>query len=187
MEHAIYLVSGIPGAGKTTVSRLLAQRFERGVHVESDDLQKMIVAGGFWPDGQPSFAGGANVDWGTEEEGQRQLRLRCRNACLLADSFFAAGFTPVVDDVIIGERLQHFLDDLRSQPVLFVLLTPRLDVVSQRDASRPDKHVFHKWSYLDEAMRNETPRTGLWLDSSEMTPEETVDEILRRAGEAQIE
>ncbi|MDF2650882.1 MAG: hypothetical protein K0Q73_6687, partial [Paenibacillus sp.] len=27
---------------------------------------------------------------------------------------------------------------------------------------------------------NETPRIGMWLDSSELTPEETVNEIITR-------
>ena len=36
-------------------------------------------------------------------------------------------------------------------------------------------------------MREETPRVGLWLDSSELTAEQTVDEILARAwDEAQL-
>jgi len=33
---------------------------------------------------------------------------------------------------------------------------------------------------LDRALRTETPRIGLWLDTSAQTPEETVDEIIRR-------
>ncbi|WP_018349465.1 zeta toxin family protein [Longispora albida] len=32
-----------------------------------------------------------------------------------------------------------------------------------------------------------TPRIGLWLDSSEQTPEQTADEILARLAEAAIE
>jgi len=33
---------------------------------------------------------------------------------------------------------------------------------------------------LDDSLRTETPRIGLWLDSSEQTPDETAAGILRR-------
>ena len=105
---------------------------------------------------------------------------------MLADSFFEAGFTPVVDDVVIGSRLAEFRSDLRNRPLLFVMLAPSADVVRQRDAQRAEKQVFDTWGHLDEAMRRETPKVGLWLDSSGMTAEETVEEILRRVEEAQI-
>ena len=167
MQRAIYIVSGIPGAGKTTVARLLAERFERGVHIEADTLQRMIMTGGLWPSEPP------------EGEALAQLRLRGRHACMLADSFFEAGFTPVIDDVVIGSRLEEFRSHIHNRPLLFVLLTPSLEVVKQRDGGRPDKHVFEKWGHLDEAMRRETPEAGLWIDSSHLTASETVDEILR--------
>ena len=76
MERAIYIVSGIPGAGKTTVSGLLARRFKRGVHIEADLVQQMIVAGGVWP------------EWEPREKAMRQFQLRRRNVRMLADSFF---------------------------------------------------------------------------------------------------
>jgi hypothetical protein len=39
---------------------------------------------------------------------------------------------------------------------------------------------------LDRALREETPRLGLWLDTSELTLTETVEEILGRADESAI-
>ena len=44
----IIVVTGIQAAGKSTVARMLAQRFGRGVHIEADVLQQMIVSGGEW-------------------------------------------------------------------------------------------------------------------------------------------
>jgi hypothetical protein len=44
------------------------------------------------------------------------------------------------------------------------------------------------WSIrdFDHKVRTETPHIGLWLDSSQQTPDETVDEIVARLPEARI-
>ncbi len=116
----------------------------------------------------------------------RQLRLWAKNAIMLAVSFLEAGFTPVIDDVVIGPRLDDFIQELRGHRVRFVLLTPRIDVVQQRDASRAEKHIFEIWGHLDSELREGTRKIGLWLDSSEMTAEQTVDAILANADAATL-
>jgi cytidylate kinase len=40
---SLTIVSGSPGAGKTTISKLLAERAPRGVHIESDEFYYDIV------------------------------------------------------------------------------------------------------------------------------------------------
>ncbi len=172
MERAIYLVSGLPGMGKSTVSYLLAKRFERGVHIEANLVQQMIVAGGVWP------------EWEPREEAMQQFQLRRRNVSMLADSFFGAEFTPVIDDIVIGSHIDEYFSNVRSRPLLFVMLVPRPEVIRAREASR-GKQMFDKWAHLDDVARNPSP-FGLWIDSSEQTAEETVDEIVRRAEEAVV-
>lgn len=168
-QPAVLVVSGIPGVGKSTVAGIIARQLPRSAHVEAETLQRFIVGGSVWPDGEP------------HAEAMRQLRLRGRNVALLADSFFEAGFTPIVDDVVIASRLAELKADLRSRPLLFVLLVPCLDVVRKRNRERPQKDVFETWRHLDAIARAETPRVGLWLDTSDQTAEESATEMLNRA------
>ena len=159
-----YLITGIPGAGKTTVSRLLAQRFPLAAHVEADRLQELIVAGGLWPDQQP------------REEAMRQLRLRAENAARLAENFHGAGVVPVVDDIVVTrERLGIYT---RRLELRLVVLAPAVEVALQRDRRRGYKRVGERWAHLDREQRHELRGVGVWLDTGLQTPEETVEAIL---------
>jgi GrpB-like predicted nucleotidyltransferase (UPF0157 family) len=80
-------------AGKTTVARLLAARFARGVHLEGDFFRRSIVRGReeMTPELSP-----AALD---------QLRLRYRLAAAAADTYAEAGFSVALEDVVAGPLL----------------------------------------------------------------------------------
>ena len=162
------MISGTQGAGKSTVARLLAERLERAAWVPSDILQRMIVAGGRWPEGRT-----------VSDEARAQLRLRLKHACLLGTSFVHAGFTAVVDDIVVGSRLDDLFEYLAGQHFVFVMLTPRLDVIRRREAGR-GTHLWPEWEWLRQEIEFRTRRVGLWLDNSDQTPAETTAAILER-------
>ncbi|MGW6584372.1 AAA family ATPase [Streptomyces globisporus] len=164
------LLTGIPGSGKSTVAAALAARFAASAHIEVDALQELIVSGGRWPspDG--------------DEEADRQIFLRARNACLLADSFVAAGFLPVIDDVVVRRaHLDFYRATLTAGPLHCVVLAPGAAKARERNLAR-DKTLTTDWSFLETPMREELADEKIWIDSADLTVAETVEAILSATG-----
>ncbi|ULL13777.1 phosphotransferase [Paenibacillus sp. H1-7] len=170
MERGIFLITGIMASGKSTVAELLSRQFDKSVHLRGDVYRKMIVQG------REEMLPEAS------QEAVRQLELRYRLAASAADAYYDAGFTVVVQDVVIGPMLQQFVDYVGRAPLYVVVLAPDEETVALREAGR-SKKGYGPWSVagLNEILHMETPRLGLWLDTSKLTPEETVQEILRLA------
>lgn len=65
------------------------------------------------------------------------------------------------------------------------MLNPGQDTALARDRSRPEnRQVAALWTHLEEIMLRELRGIGLWVDSSQQTPEETVAHILRQRAHA---
>jgi hypothetical protein len=65
------IVSGMPGAGKSTVSGLAASLMPRAAQIKGDEVNQMILGGRVWFMGEP------------RDEALRQYELCKRNMCAL--------------------------------------------------------------------------------------------------------
>lgn len=161
--------------GKSTVAQGLAERFPRAAHVRGDTFRRMIVSGRH------------ELEPGETAEATAQLWLRYELAATVADGYARAGFTAVLQDVILGPDLARYVDLLTTRPRFVVVLAPRPDVLAEREHAR-DKKGCGDWSVesLDHSLRYDTARLGLWLDTSDQTPEQTIAEVLARMSEARL-
>ncbi|MEX2446815.1 MAG: AAA family ATPase, partial [Dehalococcoidia bacterium] len=125
--NQVIVISGPPGAGKTSVAEAICERFDRMLHVEVDALREWVKAGYRHP-------------WAGDRQSEEQLELAIRNACAIARETTAMRYAVVITDVVLpwqAERYRELLAPLAPEsPAHLVTLLPSLEVARRRDAPR---------------------------------------------------
>jgi predicted kinase len=165
------IVTGMPGAGKTTITAQVARLLPRAAQVGGDAVNLMIASGFVWFLGKPT------------DEALRQDELCNRNMCCLANNFIDFGFTVLMDTVLADRsELDFFIALMSPRPVRLVVLDPGIDVCKDRNAGRDleERFEFDGYERLHADMKREFGGIGWWLDTSAMTADQTAE---RLAGE----
>lgn len=164
MTEPVILITGAPGIGKTTVAQLLARRRPVAAHIEADELHLMIIAGGQWPSARTDRA-------------ERQLVLRTRQAAMLARSFYRAGISAIVDEVLgTAAQAVAFEDELGGVPIGTFFLTAPTEVIRARDAART-KHTAVNYIGIEYEISRVVGATARRIDTTGLTPAKTADII----------
>lgn len=127
MPAPVLIVTGGPGAGKTTVARLLADRASRSVHLDADRFFGFIRSGWIAP-------------WTPEAHEQNQVVMRV--VVDAAATYAAAEYLTIVDGIVIpGWFFEPLRDELRARgsSVAYAVLRPSLDVAIRRSRERSDQ------------------------------------------------
>lgn len=139
-------LSGPPGAGKTTVGRLLADFAEPSVHIDGDLLMASIRRGFVLP-------------WLEGSGAQNRTVITAVGSA--AASFARGGYFVVVDALIGPWFLDAFSVPLRAAdiPVHYVILRPTLDLALKRARSR-----------TGNALTEEGPIRQMWQAFGDIGP-----------------
>jgi predicted kinase len=162
------IVTGMPGAGKTTITSRLPRLMPRAAQVGGDAVNAMIGSGYVWFMGKPT------------EEALRQDELCNRNMCCLANNFIDFGFTVLMDTVLADRsELDFFIALMSPRPVRLVVLDPGIEVCKDRNAGRDqeDRFDFDGYERLHADMKREFGGIGWWLDTSAMTADQTAERL----------
>jgi predicted kinase len=168
------IVSGMPGAGKSTVGALAARLLPRAALIKGDDVNLMIRSGAVWFRGEP------------RDEAARQYELCKRNMCALANNFVDYGFMAFMDTVLQDRAMLDLLLALLSpRPVRLVILAPGVEVCRQRNATRDpsEQFAFDGYDQLDAVMKRDLGDVAWWFDTATPTPEETAEQLICEVAE----
>ena len=172
----IWLISGVPGAGKSATAHALCRRYPRAIHIPVDDIRDFVVSG---------FA--SPLDPLTRET-TRQFRLARQAAAQMAASYDDAGYAAVIDDVVDERYIDDFLPSFAGRPLHKVVLLPPLSVALARNRDRTNKlfdpALLEPVSVrLDRDLRSHCrPKDGwIVIDNGKLDPDATADAVHRIA------
>jgi cytidylate kinase len=118
---SLLVVSGPPGAGKSTVARLLAEQYERSVLVEGDAFFGFLAAGAIQP-------------WLPESHQQNEVVTEV--AAVATGTFVQGGYDTIYDGVVGPWFLPAFAAGTGLDWLDYVVILPSLEVCTERVATR---------------------------------------------------
>lgn len=126
MTPSLIVVTGPPGAGKSTLARALAQQFEPSVLVEGDAFFGFLARGAIEP-------------W--RPESQVQNTVVTRAAAMATGEYARGGFTTVYDGVIGPWFIDEFMRSGGIERANYLVLLPSVERCVERVFTR-ENHEF---------------------------------------------
>ena len=124
MENCVYIISGPPGVGKSSVSEELAYSFDKSAVIEGDSIYLMIKSGLVAP-------------W--EDDGY-YMDLFWDNVISITNNLLARDMTVIINYVLFEEQIKKMKEFLKTKQVnlKYCVLLAEEQTLKERDLSRKE-------------------------------------------------
>ncbi len=157
----VIIISGTPAAGKSSVSKALAEKFPKSAYLDIDGFKDMIIGGNVAP-------------W--DPKGPEQFKIVEKNFLAVTRNFLDDGYVVIIDYVMGDEQVKGY-DDLLGDVHGFLLL-PSIEELKKRDRERnPEYSLEHRIDALYPQFADVEHKVLRVIDSTNQTVEETVEKI----------
>lgn len=169
MNSKVFIISGPPGAGKSSLAKSVAQFFNKSVHIECDCLYNMVQ-------------GGHKKPW--EEGADVLLSLMYKALASQAIIYLKAGFVVITDYVWSPAEICSISEQIGDSNLFYpVFLLPEKAVNLERDLNR--KYVVgadRVTKYWEEFSKLKLTFPKIFYDNSNTSTDEIVQNITKEKG-----
>lgn len=165
--NRLYIITGAPGVGKSTISREIAKKCEKSALIEGDIIYHLVC-------------GGYKSPW---EKGSH-LKVFWKNCIDLICNFLNNGYDVIFNYIIDREKIEELKNEFRkiygnSLEIKFVILMADEKIILKRDKQRPEEaQMKERVLVLLENFKNQKFDRQNILDTSNISIIEKVEEIL---------
>lgn len=157
----LYIITGPAGAGKSTISKRIAELKNKSVLIEGDDIYHQVIGGYVqaWKEGNH-----LDVFWKV-----------C--TCTIR-TYLEAGYDVIFNYIVTPTPLKQMQEEFKEYDIKFVVLLVNETTLLLRDKERPENcQMNERCITLLNSFKNYNYNQQYILDTSDITVNETIDII----------